>query len=364
MLGHKPRVAGIAHHASGYVLLLSLFTFLVSCASSPSAESTPAPPLILPQTPTPAPVLCYEAELPAALADESLSLFSAISSSDLIRGPADATTRFIIYGDYQDAASAEFHMLVKELAEKYPDALQVVFRDFPMFTLEGHEKAGLAAHAAQAAALQGKFWEMHDLLFEKQAAWTTLGYVAFVDWLVEEAQSFGVDGIVLKEDMQSQAVLDMVDQAYLSALDAGIPGTPFLLINGEIHDNLFNFYTFDRIIALNALAERQYTSCPPNVIEPEVEYLVSLKTEKGEVIIQLYPDEAPMAVNNFLFLVREGWYEGSSFHRVLPGYFAETGDFKEFLEINEKINLGILSEFEKAKIEIAYPTQMVHVKKT
>ncbi len=84
------------------------------------------------------------------------------------------------------------------------------------------------------------------------------------------------------------------------------------------------------------------------------------KIEKAKKIIQKTIESTENAVFDRAFLKTLGDY--SLIFDVV--YFAETGDFKEFLEINEKINLGILSEFEKAKIEIAYPTQMVHVKKT
>ena len=74
------------------------------------------------------------------------------------------------------------------------------------------------------------------------------------------------------------------------------------------------------------LEDRQYTYCPPMGIDPQKQYTATLKTEKGDIVIQLFPDKAPMAVNSFVFLAREGWFNNVTFHRVLPNFIAQTGD--------------------------------------
>ena len=61
-------------------------------------------------------------------------------------------------------------------------------------------------------------------------------------------------------------------------------------------------------------------------IDPGKQYIATLETEKGEIVLQLYPDKAPLAVNSFVYLARQGWYDGITFHRVLPGFVAQTGD--------------------------------------
>jgi cyclophilin family peptidyl-prolyl cis-trans isomerase len=79
-------------------------------------------------------------------------------------------------------------------------------------------------------------------------------------------------------------------------------------------------------IALIALGKRQYTQCPPFTIDPKKQYIATLETEKGNVIINLFANKAPLAVNSFVFLARDGWFDGVTFHRVLPGFAAQTGD--------------------------------------
>ena len=74
------------------------------------------------------------------------------------------------------------------------------------------------------------------------------------------------------------------------------------------------------------LEDRQFTECPPMVIDPEKEYTATIETEKGEIVIELLPEQAPLAVNSFIFLAQQGWFDGVTFHRVLPGFVAQGGD--------------------------------------
>ncbi len=111
-------------------------------------------------------------------------------------------------------------------------------------------------------------------------------------------------------------------------MKTGLPGTPFLLVNGDIFpDNVpMSAGNVSAIIALDLLEEKQFSECPPMSIDPTKQYIATLKTEKGDIVIELFPDKAPIAVNNFVFLARNGWYDGVTFHRVLPGFVAQSGD--------------------------------------
>lgn len=216
-------------------------------------------------------------------------------------------------------------MLV-QLEEQYPQELRVIYRDFPLLTNPGHEKAGLAAQASHAAALQDKFWEMHALLFNEQDFWSPLDIDEFDLWLVSEATDLGMNATQFTEDLRSDSIIEKVEQAFIYGEKVGMPGTPFLLINGQIYSGPADYGSLNQIISLISLGARQFTNCPPKVVDPSKEYLAILKFEKGEVVIQFYPEQAPIAVNNFIFLAQEGWYNGNTFHRVLPEYFAESGD--------------------------------------
>ena len=120
--------------------------------------------------------------------------------------------------------------MLAQLSEKYPDDLRVVFRHFP---LNGHPNSLSAAYAAEAATLQGKFHEMSDAIFASQDAWGGLETAAAEDWFVEKAGELGLDKDKLRADMQSETVKKVVDDSLNIATTIGLPGTPFLFINGQ-----------------------------------------------------------------------------------------------------------------------------------
>jgi cyclophilin family peptidyl-prolyl cis-trans isomerase len=99
-----------------------------------------------------------------------------------------------------------------------------------------------------------------------------------------------------------------------------------LLINGKIYQGPRDFRSLDNLVRLLVFEERQFDQCPPFVIDLQKQYFARLATAKGEVLLQLYPLKAPLAVNNFVYLARQGWYNSITFHRVIPGYIAQTGD--------------------------------------
>ena len=71
---------------------------------------------------------------------------------------------------------------------------------------------------------------------------------------------------------------------------------------------------------------KQYTAAPPTVIDPSKRYLATISTDNGDIVIELFADKAPTTVNNFVFLARDGYYDGVTFHRVIHGFMAQGGD--------------------------------------
>jgi cyclophilin family peptidyl-prolyl cis-trans isomerase len=105
-----------------------------------------------------------------------------------------------------------------------------------------------------------------------------------------------------------------------------MPGTPFLVINGTPYGGPRDYANLDAVMQTTLLEKHQYDECPSMTIDADKKYLATLETEKGDIVIELYPDVAPRAVNNFIFLARDGWYDGVTFHRVLEGFVAQGGD--------------------------------------
>jgi cyclophilin family peptidyl-prolyl cis-trans isomerase len=98
-------------------------------------------------------------------------------------------------------------------------------------------------------------------------------------------------------------------------------------VNGRLQARAALSYSgLESTVGLILLAERQYRTCPPFEIDTTASYIATLHTEKGDIIIQLFADRAPLAVNSFVFLARNGWFDGTTFHRVLPGFVAQGGD--------------------------------------
>jgi cyclophilin family peptidyl-prolyl cis-trans isomerase len=210
------------------------------------------------------------------------------------------------------------------LAETHPEDVRLVYRQFPQPDL--YDKAYLAAQAAEAAGAQDRFWDMHDLLFAKQSEWVSLTPEEFKPWVISEAERFGMDRARFESDFNNPATLSRVQKAAEEAKQAGIPVLPLVLINGEIYYGPRDFSAFDQVVRLIALGKKQYATCPPMLIDPNRQYLATLKTEYGDIVIELYADKAPLTVNSFVFLARNGWYDGITFHSVVPDFVAQAGD--------------------------------------
>lgn len=214
---------------------------------------------------------------------------------------------------------------MERLTQKYPEDLLFVYRHFPLNSI--HDKAALAAQASEAAGLQGKFWEMHDALMFEQAAWNDLDLQLFKSWLAAMAATLELDVPQFQKDLEDQEIADRVETAWQKGQEI-LPGTPFILINGQAWPENVPLSEANLItmIELLRLEKRQFTTCPPMSIDPAKTYLAHLQTEKGEIVFELYAEAAPLAVNNFIFLARSGWYDGVTFHRVIANFVAQAGD--------------------------------------
>ncbi|RME78511.1 MAG: hypothetical protein D6784_02295 [Chloroflexi bacterium] len=217
--------------------------------------------------------------------------------------------------------------MVESLKENYGDDLRVIYRHFPLKSI--HDKAQITAEAAEAAGAQGKFWEMHDILFEKQQQWSSQPVEKMVDILTGYAEEIGVpDADRFRQELENGTYTAQIDQAYQAALDAGLNGTPSFAVNGVMFPSQafgLSYQGLDIFIKLMKLRDRWYSQ-PEQVIQPDKQYIATIQTEKGDIVIELFADTAPVNVNSFVFLAQQGWYRGVTFHRVLPGFVAQGGD--------------------------------------
>ncbi len=155
--------------------------------------------------------------------------------------------------------------------------------------------------AAEAADLQGKYWEMHDLLFERLSKWSALAPADFETWAAQQAADLGLDPFKFHSDFNGQIVRERIDQAAQSTANQSIK-PPILFVNkSSQYKGLVDFSSLDEVVRMEALAARQFSACPNWIIDPLKQYIVTLQTAKGNVVMQLFADKVPLAVNNFHF---------------------------------------------------------------
>lgn len=270
------------------------------------------------------PATCQPAAIVPVVSAESEALYPSVSSDEWTLGPESAPITIYEYSDFQCPYCAKAAPELKSLQQAYPRDVRVVFRHFPLSSI--HPNAALASQAAEAAGLQKKFWQMHDLLFERQAEWSSLSTEDFQTWLKEKAKSLNLNSNQFMVDLVSEAIVQKVSLAQASALASNINGTPTLLFNKIRYQGRTDLESLTGIIEYFKLPEKSYTACPEMTIDPEKTYIATITTEKGDIVIELYPKQAPWAVNSYVQLVRSNWFDGSSFFRVIPGFVAQAGD--------------------------------------
>ncbi len=167
-----------------------------------------------------------------------------VAATDRKQGPESPKLVLIEYADFECPACAAYQPVLKEVKETYKDDLQFVYRHFP---LPMHRNAIAAALASEAAGAQGKFWEMHDLLYAKQKEWG--GKPAEDRGLFEKyATELGLDLERFKGDMASDATRAAVESGRESGSEANVRGTPTFFLNGEQLDNPANAQAFKDLI--------------------------------------------------------------------------------------------------------------------
>ena len=311
---------------SGFFLLVSAWILVACTPASPTGQATqtlpPAVASTLAPSPTPAIMTCTVLHFPATPAPMAAELGDRAHAA----GPANAPVTIVVFSDYQCPYCALLADILKEIRLEHAQDVRFIFVNTPLTT---HDKDALATQAVEAADLQGKFWEMHDLLFDKQAAWSALSLAAFQAWLMQQATALGLDRAQFQNDFNGKTVAGRLQQTLQSTAAQPI-APPILFVNSSSpYTGLADFASLDTVVRLEALTARQFSSCPAWVIDPLKQYIATLHTAKGDVVIQLFPDKAPLAVNNFVTLIRNGWYNGVSFYKMLPDFLVMTGDPSE-----------------------------------
>ena len=209
------------------------------------------------------------------LYDETPTEINAVDETDNTKGVTDGSAKVTIveYSDFECPACGAYYPLVKQVVADYADQVQFVYRHLPIRTI--HPNAELAARYSEAAGIQGKFFEMHDLIFDNQPEWsraaTRVARQAFEDM----GEALGLDVTKLTEDAQSDAVIAKIESHRIDAIGAGANSTPTFFVNGVLltqnpqsYDDFVEIITGERPEALPATPSVD-TSAIKNAIEGE-----------------------------------------------------------------------------------------------
>jgi len=167
----------------------------------------------------------------------------AVTETDWVRGPSDAKVTLIGYGDYQCPACAQFEPMVQSLSDDFPDTLRVVFRHFP---LPQHADSDLAARAVEAAGRQGKYWEMHDVVYAKQSEWANIPNAKEI--FLKYAKELELNADQWNQDLYAKETTDHIELGKREAKDLNLAGTPSFFVNGKSIENPKSYDEFRKLI--------------------------------------------------------------------------------------------------------------------
>lgn len=155
-------------------------------------------------------------------------LIPAVNSNDHIYGDPDAIIELVEYGDYECPYCGRAYPIVKNIQRKLGNHLKFVFRNFPLSKIHPHAFA--AAVSTEAAALQNKFWEMHDIVFENQKNLDAENIFLL-------AKKIGLDLEQFKNDIQQTSLTEKIKHDFSSGIRSGVNRTPSFFINGEKYED-------------------------------------------------------------------------------------------------------------------------------
>jgi len=167
-----------------------------------------------------------------------------ISKTDHVRGAIDGTVTLVQFGDFQCPACAAYEPIVRQLLKDNNKTLKFSFRQFPLFQI--HQNALLASKASEAAALQGKFWEMHDMLYDKQEEWS--GALNARDYFKIYATTLDLDIKKFETDLDSEAINAKILAEVKEGIQLDVQGTPTFFLNGKKIDSPRDLASFNALI--------------------------------------------------------------------------------------------------------------------
>jgi protein-disulfide isomerase len=170
---------------------------------------------------------------------DTTRLLIPIHDEDHVRGPEAASYTLVEYGDYECPACGQLFDIIRDLQSTLGNQLRIVYRHYPLSGI--HPRAQEAAEAAEAASQQGRFWEMHDLLFRNQNALQRKNLIAYAENLQLDIDRF-------RSELKKKAYEDRVREDFRRGVQNGVYKTPGLFLNGVRHDAAWDRDTLLRVL--------------------------------------------------------------------------------------------------------------------
>ncbi len=167
-----------------------------------------------------------------------------INANDHVRGSVNGKVTIVEFGDFQCPACGAYDPIVREAIEKNKNDVKFVFKNFPLTQI--HRNALIASKAVESAGLQGKYWEMHDLLYDKQEEWSNS--MNAKDVLANYAKTLSLDVNKFVTDLENKSIEENIFNEYKEGIKLGVQGTPTFFLNGRKIDNPRNVEDFDKLI--------------------------------------------------------------------------------------------------------------------
>lgn len=288
-------------------------------SAAPDAAAKPAvtaaPTAIPLPTATPAPATCSPITDTFSISDPLLN----VAKDDHVLGSSDKTTTLVEYGDLECPACGSLYPVLHGTYLAISDTAKLVFRHYPL--TEIHPRAMLGSMALESAGTQGKFWEMLEVLYTKQAEWATIPITdgtKVTDTIKTYAKGLGLDAAKFEAGLTSADNLARIQRDMKSGDALKLTSTPSLFIDGRAlnpaalaNEAFFEQYDayykarkgyFD-YMATNPLRVK----APEQVTDKNALYQMTLKTSKGDVVLELDPKLAPVNVNSMVFLAQKGY---------------------------------------------------------
>jgi protein-disulfide isomerase len=170
---------------------------------------------------------------------DTTRLLIPIHDEDHVQGPEAASYTLVEYGDYECPACGQLFDIIRDLQSTLGDQLRIVYRHYPLSGI--HPRAQEAAEAAEAASQQGRFWEMHDLLFHNQNTLQRKNLIAYAENLTLDLDRF-------RSELKKRVYEDRVREDFRRGVQNGVYKTPGLFLNGVRHDAAWDRDTLLRVL--------------------------------------------------------------------------------------------------------------------